>query len=384
MGKRFKKLLLGLSILSMPLTLSSCLPEHFIDVRFYDYDDSLVFERRIGLHQDCIAPEIETFYLGHKFMGWGFEKDQATSSFRARSILHYNVAKPHLNNGFVDCYAVYREMQEVCIGYEGRSSLSTLTEDYVNNILIPNVNDYVKSFDEYKDVTIRFKNYSYNNDGTERTTAEIASLVEYENIADVLIGFGSNFNTVTDSAGKTIIKTCLAKDNIYLNGKPDRYIYRRDSFDLTMLIYDYFLGKPVERKNFEYDCVIGWLARETTSKLNQEKMDHYVIQAQEMLRNKGYGDRILLRPYVEMNEDLKEAILADGDCDILLGFGVNINMSSGANLEIPNSRKFTFVVEDTTRYLVQVVDSKYSIVKEIIDWTIKNSPKIFELPTESE
>ena len=76
MKKRFKKIISSFLLLASTLAVNACTyPEKEIKIIFYDENGIQAMNKTVGLHHDCIAPELKHVNIGHKFYGWGFTKE---------------------------------------------------------------------------------------------------------------------------------------------------------------------------------------------------------------------------------------------------------------------------------------------------------------------
>lgn len=371
MKKRFKKIISSFLLLASTLAVNACAyPEKEIKIIFYDENGVQAMNKTVGLHHDCIAPELKHVNIGHKFYGWGFTKELKKSTFKPNSIIHYNKIANHVDgNGVVRLYPFYMEMAELCIGYDGRTSYSGLTTAVINNFTTA-INKYIKEDNGYSDVTIRIKDYSKGDTITD--TAEIGKLITTENIADVLLGFGVNLN---QSPGGNV--TVVDKYGLIPMGGQYRYIFRRNSYDLTMLAYNFLFTEKAQksleipRPNPNYDLIVGWHSDYSLSSLNTTLVENYMTALLSHLESKGYqGVRTLVRPYQAANaQELGELINGDGDCDLLVGFGPNINLASGSNVKVTHMKQVE--VNEKNRYICQLCSDNYGIGRESYLWTVE-------------
>ncbi len=370
MKRKFNKLIpIFLSIVSTTIMSACAYPENEIKIIFYDENGVQAATKNVGLHHDCIAPELKHVNIGHKFYGWGFTTQLEKSEFKPNSIIHYNKIVSHADkNNIVRLYPFYMEMAELCIGYDGRISYSGLTPAVIANFSTA-LNKYIKEDCGYSDITIRIKDYSKNNTITD--TAEIGKLISYENIADILLGFGVNLNQ--SNAGNV---TVVDKYGLIPMGGQHRYIYRRNSYDLTMLAYNFLFTKEAQsalgipRPNPNYDLIVGWHSAYDLSSLTEELVTNYMTALVDHLDEAGYKNvKTLVRPYQAANASaLGELINGDGDCDLLVGFGSNINLASGSNIKVTHMKQVE--VNAKSRYICQLCADSYGLGRESYLWTI--------------
>ena len=107
----------------------------------------------------------------------------------------------------------------------------------------------------------------------------------------------------------------------------------------TIEFYPVFEDIPVT----ENYVVIGWYAKESTSGLSQDLMDNYLKILKTYLAGEGVSqdelDTIIFRAYTGNVGPATDEILADGDVDILMGFGSLDNITTTGHIPAANVKE---------------------------------------------
>ena len=123
----------------------------------------------------------------------------------------------------------------------------------------------------------------------------------------------------------------------------------------------------------EYSIVIGWYGKTATSGLNVDVMKVFANNLVKYLKAKGVSDeeikKVSIRRYGDENTavaPMGELINADGDCDLLLGVGNNINSTGSVQVV---EKQEGILMGGKSRYIARVTDTK-QIVKDLYDFII--------------
>ena len=128
----------------------------------------------------------------------------------------------------------------------------------------------------------------------------------------------------------------------------------------------------------EYSIVIGWYGKTATSGLNVDVMKVFANNLVKYLKAKGVSDedikKVSIRRYGDENTavaPMGELINADGDCDILLGIGSNIDDPAKGNVTVVE-KQGEVTMGGKSRYIARVTDTK-QIVKDLYDFIISSN-----------
>lgn len=117
---------------------------------------------------------------------------------------------------------------------------------------------------------------------------------------------------------------------------------------------------PAYKVKVEKYFVFGWYTKTSTSGLNESTMSAIETALKEFLRTKGATDEQLalvdIRGYDGGVADYGAKIMADGDVDVFLGCGSNIDSAGGVTL-IKKSSGMTFNKKDGRRFILLNTES---------------------------
>lgn len=114
--------------------------------------------------------------------------------------------------------------------------------------------------------------------------------------------------------------------------------------------------------------VMGWYAKTATSGLTSAIMENLETAMVSYLEKEGVSqdelDTITIRPYSGSVADMGTSINADGDVDILVGVGNNINSTGGVSI-IEKLGGFTMGGKDK-RYIARLTDKEGAV--KVYNW----------------
>ena len=284
----------------------------------------------------------------------------------------------------------------IVIGWYGKTATSGLNVD-VMKVFANNLVKYLKakgvSDEDIKKVSIR----RYGDENT--AVAPMGELINADGDCDLLLGVGNNIN----STGS--VQVVEKQEGILMGGK-SRYIARvTDTKQIVKDLYDFIISANGENSMFldtfvvpdninspsdvlnvedtkdptkEYSIVIGWYGKTATSGLNVDVMKVFAANLVKYLKAKGVSNediaKVSIRRYGDADTNvgpMGELINADGDCDILLGIGSNIDDPAKGNVTVVE-KQGEVTMGGKSRYIARVTDTK-QIVKDLYDFIISSN-----------
>ncbi|MDY2574795.1 MAG: hypothetical protein SOW55_02295, partial [Bacilli bacterium] len=284
----------------------------------------------------------------------------------------------------------------IVIGWYGKTATSGLDVE-VMKVFANNLVKYLKakgvSDEDIKKVSIR----RYGDESTK--VGPMGELINADGDCDLLLGVGKNIT----SAGS--VQVVEKQEGILMGGK-SRYIARvTDTKQIVKDLYDFIISANGENSMFldkfvvpdninspsdvlnvedtkdptkEYSIVIGWYGKTTTSGLDVDAMKVFAANLVKYLKAKGVSNediaKVSIRRYGDADTNvgpMGELINADGDCDILLGIGSNIDDPAKGNVTVVE-KQCEVTMGGKSRYIARVTDTK-QIVKDLYDFIISSN-----------
>ena len=108
--------------------------------------------------------------------------------------------------------------------------------------------------------------------------------------------------------------------------------------------------------------VLGWYAKTSTSGLNQDSIDRITPALLDFLESKGATEKdlgnIAIRGYSGDVATMGASINSDGDVDVLLGVGNNINSTAGVSII---EKKGDIMCGGKSRYIARLTESEVAV-----------------------
>lgn len=109
--------------------------------------------------------------------------------------------------------------------------------------------------------------------------------------------------------------------------------------------------------------VLGWYAKTSTSGLNQDRIDRFTPALHDYLESQGASAEeladIAIRGYSGDVATMGASINADGDVDVLLGVGNNINSTAGVEII---EKVGNIMCGGKSRYIARLTDKPVSVL----------------------
>lgn len=202
-------------------------------------------------------------------------------------------------------------------------------DQYIISLFSSSLETYVASADNgaYADYTVELRAY----DGDVATSC---GNIKTDGDVDIMVGWGGNIGS---KGGMTEGTDYLEHISGIPMGGETRYITRISDDDVTKSVFAWLQTAegqeglaPVEISEFE--LVIGWYAKTSTTGLDQALIDSFTtsltsyVDGLEAAMGEGVSINVVIREYeANLNvADVGEKVNAAGDVDILLGMGKNI------------------------------------------------------------
>lgn len=220
------------------------------------------------------------------------------------------------------------EGNELVVAWYDLKGTSGLDE-YIISLFSSSLESYVASADNgaYADYVVELR--AYDDD-----VATSCGNIKADGDVDIMVGWGGNIGS----------KGGMVKDTDYLEhisgipmGGETRYITRISDDDVTKSVFAWLQTAegqeglaPVEISEFE--LVIGWYAKTSTTGLDQALIDSFTtsltsyVDGLEAAMGEGVSINVVIREYEAALDvaGVGEKVNAAGDVDILLGMGKNI------------------------------------------------------------
>lgn len=202
-------------------------------------------------------------------------------------------------------------------------------DQYIISLFSSSLETYVASADNgaYADYTVELRAY----DGDVATSC---GNIKTDGDVDIMVGWGGNIGS---KGGMTEGTDYIEHISGIPMGGETRYITRISDDDVTKSVFAWLQTAegqeglaPVEISEFE--LVIGWYAKTSTTGLDQAVIDSFTtsltsyVDGLEAAMGEGVSINVVIREYeADLNvAGVGEKVNADGDVDILLGMGKNI------------------------------------------------------------
>ncbi len=297
----------------------------------------------------------------------------------------------------------------IVIGWYGKSATSGLDVD-VMKVFADNLVKFLKakgvSDEDIAKVSIRRYGDADTNVGP------MGELINADGDCDLLLGVGKNIT----STG--LVEVVEKQEGITMGGA-SRYIARvTDTKQIVKDLYDFIISVNADNSMFlntfvvpesinnpganpgdnpgtgdqettlnvedvkdsskEYSIVIGWYGKSATSGLDVEVMKVFADNLVKFLKAKGVSNediaKVSIRRYGDADTNVGPMgvlINADGDCDILLGVGSNIDDPAKGNVTVVE-KQGDVTMGGKPRYIARVTDTK-QIVKDLYDFIISSN-----------
>ena len=290
------------------------------------------------------------------------------------------------------------------VGWYGKTSTSGLDEETVKHFY-KNVITYLSlngaTNDDLENISFR----RYGDDDTD--VATMGSLINDDGDVDILIGVGGN---VDSTGGVSIIEKT---SDIMMGGK-SRYVARLTDKEIVNSLYSFvitetgqkmfdtsftltendlkddsdvpteptFNVEDVKDPNKTYSLVIGWYGKTSTSGLDVENVTHFYKNVYLYLEYNGYTSdelsSISFRRYGDDDTDVAtmgSLVNDDGDVDILIGVGGNVDSTGGVSIIEKTS---DIMMGGKSRYIARLTDKE--IVTTLYSYLItEDGQKLFDL-----
>lgn len=269
---------------------------------------------------------------------------------------------------------------KIVIGYDART-VSGLTDEIIANFKVA-LQAYVD--DNFNGALVVVRGYNQ----TTIDAVELGQQINADGDCDILMGFGSNLSTSTESSGSGV--STLAKQKVPMAGKTSsnamRYVYKVKETNISNAIYNWICTEGGDAQESlkippQTKLVIGWDGRTATTGLTEEIMSNFTVALTEYLSTLGDYSTIVpeIRKYdAETTQEIGAQINAAGDVDVLVGFGANVNLSSGANVACVHMAQTQ--MGGKSRYVCQLNEGALSAL--VYDWLIAgNASEALALPT---
>lgn len=220
------------------------------------------------------------------------------------------------------------EGNELVVAWYDLKGTSGLDE-YIISLFSSSLESYVASADNgaYADYTVELRAY----DGDVATSC---GNIKTDGDVDIMVGWGGNIGS---KGGMTEGTDYLEHISGIPMGGETRYITRISDDDVTKSVFAWLQTAegqeglaPVEISEFE--LVIGWYAKTSTTGLDQALIDSFTtsltsyVDGLEAAMGEGVSINVVIREYEAALDvaGVGEKVNAAGDVDILLGMGKNI------------------------------------------------------------
>ena len=227
----------------------------------------------------------------------------------------------------------------------------------------------VPSNEQSSSIVVNSYLVSFYVDGVLYRTAQVKEGETVTNIIDNPTKEGYDFSgwKLEDNT-EFNLETTLVTSNLTVNATfTKKVVVEPGKDEITLNVED--TKDPTK----EYSIVIGWYGKTATSGLNVDVMKVFANNLVKYLKAKGVSDedikKVSIRRYGDENTavaPMGELINADGDCDLLLGVGNNINSTGSVKVE---EKQDGILMGDKSRYIARVTDTK-QIVKDLYDFII--------------
>ena len=269
---------------------------------------------------------------------------------------------------------------KIVIGYDART-VSGLTDEIMANFKVA-LQAYVDANFNGALIVIR----GYNQ--TTINAVELGQQINADGDCDILLGFGSNLSTSTESSGSGVLT--VSKQKVPMAGKTStnamRYVYKVKETNISNAVYDWICTEGGDAQESlkvppQTKLVIGWDGRTATTGLTDEIMANFAVALTEYLSTLEDYSAIVpeIRKYdAESTQEIGTQIKEAGDVDVLVGFGANVNLESGAN--IPCVHMGQIEMGGKTRYVCQLNEGGLSAL--VYQWLLAgNASESLALPT---
>lgn len=232
----------------------------------------------------------------------------------------------------------------------------------------------VPSNEQSSSIVVNSYLVSFYVDGVLYKTAQVKEGETVTNIIDNPTKEGYDFSgwKLEDNT-EFNLETTLVTSNLTVNATfTKKVVVEPGKDEITLNVED--TKDPTK----EYSIVIGWYGKSSKSGLDVEVMKVFANNLVKYLKAKGVSDedikKVSIRRYGDENTavaPMGELINADGDCDILLGIGSNIDDPAKGNVTVVE-KQGEVTMGGKSRYIARVTDTK-QIVKDLYDFIISSN-----------